>query len=180
MPPLSVHFPSSLTCPPLAPSRTICFVSARIVSRVSLSNAPRSFRSFHSFHSFHKKTHLHPADCKGFIHSAKKSVLVTPPESDVCALIYKMPSVYPTVAPNPFLFFPQPLNIERKETPATPFLSNAYFTVLCFRTFSLIPSIPGSIPSLNTARAAISSLFSGPAHPTGADQIHTGPPEEKT
>src|SRR3984893_3322479 len=86
LPPLSVHFPSSLTCP-LVPRRTICFISARIVSRVSLSNTPRSF---HSFHSFHKKTRLHPSDCKGFIHSAKKkSVLASPSESAGCALFHK-------------------------------------------------------------------------------------------
>jgi hypothetical protein len=42
-----------------------------------------------------------------------------------------------------------------------------------------IPSISASLPIRDSARAAISSLFSGPAHPTWADQIHTGPTEEK-
>jgi hypothetical protein len=72
--------------------------------------------------------------------------------------------------PKDFLFFPQPVNIQHTRTPANPFLSDAYFTVLCIRTFLLILSISGL--SLHTARPAISSLFSGPAHPTEADHFH--------
>ncbi len=53
--------------------------------------------------------------------------------------------------PRYFLFFPHTINMQRTGTPATPLLSNAYFTVLCIRTFSRIPSISVSLPSLNTA-----------------------------
>jgi len=128
----------------LEPHRTICFISARIVGRARPSNARGSFRffhSFHSFHCFHKETRLHPSDCKGFIHSAKKSALASPPESVVCALFHKTPGGYPPVAPNSFLFFPHPVNTRRTGTPATPFLSNAYFIFLWIPGGGALPPI---------------------------------------
>jgi len=110
LPPLFVHFPSNLTCP-LEPHRTVRFIAARLVSRATSSNAHLSF------HSFDKEAHLHPSDCKGFVHSAKKSVLASPPESRVCAPFHKTPGVYANakVTPNLFLLFPQAVNIERTQ-----------------------------------------------------------------
>jgi hypothetical protein len=162
LPPLSVHFPSSL-CPP-EPRRTLCSISSRIISYVIPSNATLSF------HSFHNKTPLHPSDCKSLIHFAKKSVLTSPSESIICALFHKTPGVCPTPVPNPFPFFPQRVNTHPTATPATLFFS---------RTYSRFSSHPGWGPTLFTHLLPLRSQFSGFAHPTGADQIHTGPIEEK-
>ena len=78
------------------------------------------------------------------------------------------PAILPTPyaqRPNHFPLFPHPVNIAHTPTPANPFRSIVYFTVLCTRGFSRVrPSPIAPSPSHTPINPLDATLTSSPAN----------------